>query len=72
MVVNDVEDDTQADCVRMIDERAEVVGRAVQMCRRVREHTVVAPAETTRELRYGHQFDGRDARVGEKRKLCDC
>ena len=72
MVVNDVEDDTQTGGVRVIDERAEVVGRPVLMCRRIRKHTVVAPAEVTRKLRYRHQFDGRDARVGEKRKLCDC
>ena len=48
-----------------IDERAKIVGRTVQMRRRVEIDAVVAPAEAPLELGDRHHFDHRDAEPGE-------
>jgi len=45
MVVDDVEDDGHAKCVRLIDKAAEIIGRAVKPGRRDRFYAVIAPAE---------------------------
>ena len=69
MVVDDVEDDRQAERVRAVDERAEVVGRAVQTRRRKREHAVVSPAESTGKLGDRHDLEDRDPGARQARQL---
>lgn len=69
MVVHHVvEDDTEAERVRLIDEASEIVGRAVETRRREKIHTVVAPPVAAGKIRHRHDFDDRDAGPGE---LCE-
>ena len=55
--------------VRGIDEAAKIVGRAVQARRREEIDAVVTPAEAAGEIRHGHDFDHRDAELGERGEL---
>ena len=48
-----------------VDERAEVVGRAVGAARGVERGAVVAPVPPAGEVGDGHQFDGRHAEVAQ-------
>ncbi len=61
MVVDDVEDDADAEPVRRIDEAAQIVRAAVEAGRREQVDAVVAPAELARELGDRHHLDQRDA-----------
>ena len=69
MVVDDVQNHAQAEVMRAIDEPTQVVRGAVQMARREQIDAVVAPAETSGELRDRHHFDRGDPDVGERRQL---
>jgi hypothetical protein len=69
MVINDIEDDADAKLVRAVHESAEVVRSAVQTSRRKQIHAVVAPSESARPVRDGHELDHRDAELRERRKL---
>ena len=69
VVVDDVEDHGDAAAVCHVDEPAEVVGRAVEMRRRVQIDAVVSPAETPFELGDRHHLDDREARVRELAQL---
>ena len=57
MVVDDVEDDPEAEPVGRVDEAPQVVGRAVEMRRREQVDAVIAPAEAARELVDRHHLD---------------
>ena len=50
MVVDDVEDDGDAERMRAVDEAAEIVGPAVEPGRREEVDAVIAPAEPAREI----------------------
>ena len=69
MVVDDVEDDGDAERVGAIDEAAEIVGPAVEPGRREQVDAIISPAEPAREIRHGHHFDAGDAELGERRQL---
>ena len=69
MVVDDVEDDADAERVRAIHETPQIVGPAVQPRRRKQIDAVVAPPESALELGDGHHLDDRDAAVRELRQL---
>src|SRR5579862_8341438 len=57
MVVNHVEDDTQAECVGTLDEAAEVIRPAVQARGSKQINPIIAPAEAARELGNRHHFN---------------
>ena len=61
VVVDRVEDDSQATRVRGVDEGAHLVRPAVEPGRREPVHPVIAPAEVAREVGNRHQLNGRDA-----------
>ena len=65
VVVDDVEEHAEAARVRRVDERLELVGRAVRALRRERQHAVVAPVARAGRLRERHQLDRGDAERGE-------
>jgi hypothetical protein len=69
VVVHDIEDDAEAEVVGAIDEAAHVVGPAVQPGRGEQIDAVIPPAEAAGKIRYGHDFDHRDAGRGEFGKL---
>lgn len=69
VVVDDVENHSEAELVCAIDERAKVVRRAVQSGWRVRKHAVVTPAEPAGKLRDRHDFDGGDPGLRQIRKV---
>ena len=65
VVVDHVEEDHQAEAVRLVDQRLEVVGAAVGPGRRVGQDAVVAPVARARPLGDRHQLDRGDAELGE-------
>jgi len=65
MVVDDVEDEHEAETVRGIDQRLQFIGRAVGRRRRVGQHAVVAPVAGARKLRDRHQLDRGDAELAQ-------
>ncbi len=69
MVVDHVEHHHQAESVGPVDERLEVLGRAIGMVRRVVQHAVIAPAARAGKIRDGHQLDRRDAEIGQLLEL---
>ncbi len=71
VVVDDIDEDHQAEAVRCIDERLELVGRAVGGIGRERQHAVVAPVAPAGGVGERHQLDRRDAELGEVAELRD-
>ena len=65
MVVDDVEDDRDAERVRAIDKAAEIVRPAVEPGRREQIDPVIAPAEAAGEIGDRHQLDAGDAERGQ-------
>ena len=65
VVVDHVEDHGDAALVAGVDQRLEVVGRAVAVVRRELKHAVVAPAPRAGELRHRHQLNRRDAQFDQ-------
>ena len=65
MVVDDVDEDGDAESVRAIDERAQILGAAVRARWRKERRTVVTPVAATREIRQRHQLDRGDAQITE-------
>ena len=61
VVVDDVEEDHQPVVVRGVDQRLEIVGRAVGAIRRERQHAVIAPVARAGKIVDRHQLDGGDA-----------
>ena len=66
MVVDDVENDAEAERMGAIDERAKIVGRAVEARRRIEIDAVVAPAERPAKSATGIISIDRDAEIGER------
>ena len=66
MVVHDVEHHHQPEPVRGVDQRLQLVRRAVRGIRRVRQHAVIAPVVPPRKIGDRHEFDRRDAELLER------
>ena len=71
MVVDDVEDDREAQRMRAVDEALERVVIAVHVIGREQLHAVVAPVPAARALRHRHDFEHRDAELAQVRELFD-
>src|SRR3546814_18499522 len=71
VVVDDIDEDHQAERVRRVDQLLEFIRRAVGRVRRIRQHPVVAPVARTREVIEWHQFDSGDAELDERRQTLD-
>jgi hypothetical protein len=63
VVVHDVDQHHEIARVRCVDQRSQVVGRAVARVRRERQHTVVPPVALAREIGERHELDRRHAEV---------
>ena len=71
VVVDDVEDDTEAPGVRSVDETHESFGAAVGAVDGEEPHPVVPPAAESGEVGHRHDFDGVDAEVDEMAQALD-
>jgi hypothetical protein len=71
VVVDHVENDTHAEAVCRVDERAEIVGRTVQPAWGKQVYAVVTPAEPPRKVGDRHDLEHGDAEVGEQRQFFD-
>ena len=71
MVVDDVENDTDPERVRFVNEAADVVRPPVKSGRRETQHAVVTPAEPSGELGDWKDLDDRDAQTGERGQLAE-
>ena len=61
VVVNDVENYSQAERMRVVDEVAQIIRSSVQTRRREKIDAVVTPPEVSGEIRNRHDFDNGDA-----------
>ncbi len=66
VVVDDVEVDAEAARVGAVDQRLELLGRAVRGLRGERKHAVVAPVARAGRLRERHQLDRGDAELDQR------
>src|SRR5271163_42728 len=69
MVVDDIEDDRDAESMSAVDEMAEIIRPAVEPGGREEVDAVVSPTEPARKLRHGHNFEAGYAELGESRQL---
>ena len=67
MVIDHIENDTQAEGMRAINETAKVVRLAVEPRWREKIYSVVTPTVTARKVGDGHDFEHRDAEFGKMR-----
>jgi hypothetical protein len=67
VVVNDIEDDGEAQRVSFVHERAQIVRRSVKTRRREEIHAIIAPAVFAGEIRHRHHLDDRDSNLGQLR-----
>ena len=70
MVINDVEDDANAELMRLIDEGAHGMGMAVERHGRVETDPVITPAEAAWKIGHRHHFQQRDPcflQIGQSR-----
>ena len=70
VIVDDVEEDHEAEAVRGIDEGLQLVRRAVAAGGRERQHAVVAPVARAGKFVDRHQLDGRDSQRREAGQRC--
>src|SRR5688572_16538803 len=71
MVVDDIENDAEAERMRTVDEPAHVVRSAVEAGRGEPIDAVISPAEPSREFGEGHDLDDRHAECREGRQLSE-
>ncbi len=71
VIVDDVEQDHDSMAVRRVDQRLQIVRRAIGRVWCIMQHAVIAPAALSGELRDGHDFDCRYAEVAEMRQAVD-
>ena len=69
MVVDDVEDDGEAERMRVVDEALERLVVAVYVIRREQLHAVVAPVPAARAFGDRHHFEHRDAELAKVLEL---
>ena len=65
MIVDDVEVDHELPLMRVIDQRFELVRRAIGSIRCERQRAVIAPVALPREIVDRHELDGGDADAGQ-------
>ena len=65
MVIDHIQNHSQAQAVRVIHEGTQIIRVSVQprWCEKI--HAIVSPAEPPREIRHGHELKSRDADVHE-------
>ena len=63
VVVDHIEDHSEPQCVRLIDETATSVGGAVELCWRKEIDTIIAPAEAARKVCHWHDLEQGHARI---------
>lgn len=68
VVVDHVDQHHQAEPVGVVDQRLELVGRAVGGVRREGQHAVVAPVALARKVGQRHELDRGDAQLGQRVK----
>src|SRR5258707_12426808 len=61
MIVNDIQNYSQTQRVRAVDEIAQIIRSSVQACRGKEVDTIVAPSELSRKIRNRHHLDNADA-----------
>src|SRR5580658_3449825 len=69
MVVDDIEDYSDADAVRAIDKRAQIVRRAIKPGGRKEIDSVVAPAEFSGKIGERHQFNDGNPEICERLQM---
>src|SRR5204863_9277242 len=69
MVVDDIEDDGDAERVRGIDKPAEIVGLPIEPGRREKIDAVIAPAKAAGEFSHRHDLNAGDAKHGKSEQL---
>src|SRR5579872_5559274 len=72
MVVDNVENDCDAERMRAIDKALEISGPTIKPRRSKEVYPVITPAELARKLRDRHDFNTGDAKTGERCKLAGC
>src|SRR5580704_3873837 len=72
MVVDYIQNDGDAYCMRAIDEGAEIIWGAIKPrgCKKI--YPVVAPSELSGEICNRHQFDYGNSEIGELLQMLDC
>ncbi len=65
VVVDDVEEDHQAEAVRGVDQGLQIVGRAIGGVGREGQHAVIAPVALAGEIVDRHELDGGDAELSQ-------
>src|SRR5271163_836528 len=69
MIVDDIEDDRDAESMGTVDEMAEINRLAVKPAWREEIDAVISPTEPAGELRHRHNLEAGDAELGESRQL---
>jgi hypothetical protein len=69
VVVNHVQNYADAQCVRCVDERTQVVGRAIETGGREQADPVISPAESARKIIHWHHLDQGDPDLAQEREL---
>src|SRR5215472_18026438 len=69
MIIDHIEDDSDAQSMCAVDKTAEINGSTVKVGWREQTDAIVSPAEPTRKIRDWHQLDAGNAELGESRKL---
>src|SRR3954452_6408673 len=69
VVVNDIEDDREADRVRAVDKKPQVIRRTIQTAGGKKVYAVVTPAEFSGEIRNWHHLEQGDAVVFQQRQF---
>ena len=72
MIVDDIQNDAQADPVGLVNETPNVIGSAVQPRGSEKIDPIVAPTETPRKIGDRHDFQHRNAGSGELGQLFTC
>jgi hypothetical protein len=68
MVVDDIEDDRDAETMSAVDEMAEIIGTAIEPGWREQVDAIISPAEPACEFRHRHDFKTGNAELGETRQ----
>src|SRR5262245_35121049 len=72
MIVNDVQNDAQAESMRKIDKGAKIIGAAVESGRSEKIDTVIAPSEAAIEIVNRHDFQDGYSQTLQFRELLAC
>src|ERR1043166_500697 len=67
VVVDNVENDREAERMRAVDKGAEIVGPAIKTRRREQIDAVISPTEASGKIGDRHEFEAGDAELRERR-----